>query len=66
MGDSEFFNNLKPTLINAEICNAKTIGETENFELFFKQINILGYEFVKSKTTKYDGNYYLYLNYSKK
>jgi len=61
MGDSDFFNNLKSTLVNAEICNAKTIGETDNFELFLKQINILGHGFVKSKTTKYDGNYYLYV-----
>jgi len=61
MSDSEFFNNIKSTLTNAEIYNAKTIGETDNFELFLKQINVLGYGFVKSKTTKYDGNYYLYL-----
>lgn len=61
MSDSEFFNNIKSTLTNPEICNAKTIGETDDFELFFKQINVLGYGFVKSKSTKYDGNYYLYL-----
>jgi len=42
MSDSDFFNNLKSTLINAEICNAKTTEETDNFELFFKQINLLG------------------------
>lgn len=61
MSDSDFFNNLESTLINAVICNAKIIGETDNFELFLKKINLLGYGFVKSKSTKYDGNYYLYL-----
>jgi len=61
MSDSEFFNNIKSTLTNPEICNAKTIGETDNFELFLKQIIVLGYGFVKIKTTKYYGNYYLYL-----
>lgn len=35
--------------------------ETDDFLNLFKQINILGYEFLKNITTKYEGNDYLFI-----
>lgn len=60
MEDNEYLNNLKTVLKDPVICNgSQIIGETDNFEIFFKQLIVLGYGFVKDKSVKYEGNWYL-------
>lgn len=60
MNNADFINSLKNNLSALTYNEAHITGETNDFDKFLKDLSLMGYGFVVSKSVKYEGDSLFY------